>query len=74
MLTFKYEPLILSLEPKTSYEEKDRENNNGAWPSCTKTSKEEPRDLRGGKDSPKREVGDETYALEQTLEPIKYVV
>ncbi len=30
MLTFKYEPLILSLEPKTSYEEKDRENNNGA--------------------------------------------
>jgi hypothetical protein len=35
---------------------------------------EEGRIALRGKDSPKREVGDETYALEQTLEPIKYVV
>jgi len=30
MPTFEYEPLVLSLEPKTSYEEENRKNNNCA--------------------------------------------
>jgi hypothetical protein len=56
MPSFEYELLLLSLEPKTSYEEKDRENTDGVRPLGTKTTKEELRDFRGGRDSPKREV------------------
>ncbi len=74
MPTFEYEPLIFSLELKTLDEKKYTGNIDGAWPSGTTTTEEEPWDLRGGRDSPKREVGSKTYALEQTLEPIKSIV
>ncbi len=46
---------------KTSNAENDKWNINGVGPLGTKTS-EEPKDLRGGKDSPKREASGETYA------------
>jgi hypothetical protein len=67
MPTFDYEPLVLSPEPKTLDEEEDKGNIDGARPSSTRTSKEELRDLRRGKDSFKREVGGKTYALEHIL-------
>ncbi len=55
MLSFKYEPLVLFLEPETSNEEKDRGDTNGARPSCIKVL-EERGNIRGWKDSPKREA------------------
>jgi len=55
MPSFEYEPLVLFLELKTLDEEEDRRDTNGARPSSTRIE-EETRDLRGGKDSPKREV------------------
>ncbi len=55
MPSFEYEPLILSLEPKTSNVERDKRDTNGVGPSGTRVE-EEPWDLRGGKDSPEREV------------------
>jgi hypothetical protein len=67
VLTFEYEPLILSPELETLYEENNKGNIDGVGPLSTKTLEEEPRDFKGGKDSPKREVGGETYALKQTL-------
>ncbi len=48
---FKYEPLVLILEPKTSDEEKERWKTNGARPSKIRTTEEEPTYLKGGKDS-----------------------
>ncbi len=39
-----------------------------------KCNKIQPGDLKGGKYSPKKEVGGETYELEQTLEPIQFIV
>ncbi len=62
MPTFRYEPLLLSLKPKTLDEEKDKGNTDSAWPSNTKTTNEELRDLKGGKDSSKRKNGGKTYA------------
>jgi hypothetical protein len=46
----------------------------GVRPSSTRTIEEELGDLKGGKDSPKKEVGGKTYVSEQILEPIKFVV
>jgi hypothetical protein len=46
MLSFKYEPLVLFLEPETSNEEKDRGDTNGARPSCIKVL-EERGNIRG---------------------------
>jgi hypothetical protein len=40
MPSFEYEPLVLFLEPKTSYEEKDRGDTNGARPSSAKVAKQ----------------------------------
>jgi len=60
MSAFDYEPLILSQEPKTSDEEEDGGNNDGVGPLRIRTKKEELGHLKGGKDSPKREVGDKT--------------
>ncbi len=54
MPSFEYEPLVLSPEPETLDEEEDRRDTNGARP-CT-IVEEEPRNLRGRKDSPKREA------------------
>jgi len=64
MLTFEYELLILFSKLEISDEQEDRRNIGGVRPLGTKTLKEEPKDLRGGKDSLEREVGGETYALE----------
>ncbi len=60
MPSFEYEPLVLSPKPKTLDEEENKRDIGGAWPLGTKVVKE-PRDLRGGKDSPEKE------AIEQTL-------
>jgi hypothetical protein len=51
--SFKYEPLILSLELETSNEE-DKGDIDGVRPLGTKIL-EELGNLRGGKDNPKRE-------------------
>ncbi len=56
MPSFEYEPLVLSLEPKTSYEEKDKGNIDGVRPLGTKIIEEESGDLKGRKDSLKREA------------------
>jgi hypothetical protein len=40
MPSFKYEPLVLSPEPKTSYEEEDKGDTNGVRPSSTRIAEE----------------------------------
>jgi hypothetical protein len=40
MPLFEYEPLVLSLEPKTSNEEKNKEDLGGVGPSSTRVTKE----------------------------------
>jgi hypothetical protein len=60
MLPFEYELLILSLEPKTSNEEENKGDIDGVGPSSIRVPKE-PRDLRGGKDSPKREDAQQIF-------------
>ncbi len=74
MPSFEYEPFVLSQEPETSNEEEDKRNIDGVGPSSTRIIEEEPGDLRGGKDRPKKEANGKTYASKQTLEPIKFVV
>jgi hypothetical protein len=59
MPSFEYEPLILSLELETLDEEEDRGDIHGVGPLGTKVA-EEPRDLRGGKDSLEKEVAKQT--------------
>jgi hypothetical protein len=54
MPSFEYEPIVLFLELETSNDEEDRRDTKGARPFGTGVQ-EEPRDFRGGKDSPKRE-------------------
>jgi hypothetical protein len=61
MPSFEYEPLILSPKPKTSYEEENKRNIDGVGPSCTRTIEGEPRNLKGRKDSLKREASGKTY-------------
>jgi hypothetical protein len=55
MPLFEYEPLVFSLELETLDEEEDRDDTNEVGPSSIKVV-EEPRNLRGGKDSPKKEA------------------
>ncbi len=57
MPSFEYEPLVLSLEPKTSNKEKDRGNIDRARPLGIKAT-EEPGHLKGGKDSHEREAAE----------------
>jgi len=38
-----------------------------------KCNKIQPRDFKGGRDSPKRDVGGETFELKRTLEPIEFI-
>ncbi len=71
--SFQYEPLVLSLELETSNEEEDIGNIDGVGPLGTKKKKEEPRNLKGGKDNVQREVGGMTYASKQTPEPIESI-
>jgi hypothetical protein len=47
---------------------------NGAGPSTTRTLEEERGDFIGGKESLNRKVTGKTYASEQILEPIEFVV
>jgi hypothetical protein len=63
MQTFEYEPLVFSPKPRTSYEEEDRGNTNGARPSSTKTIEKELGDFKGGKDNPKKAVANETNKI-----------
>jgi len=58
------------LKPKTSNEEKDKGNINGAGPSSTKIIEEELEDFKRGKDNPKREVIGKTIISEQNLEQV----
>jgi hypothetical protein len=67
MTLFEYEPLVVSLEPKISNEEKDIGDTNGVGPLGTKVVKQ-PRDFRGGKDSLEREV------VEHTLKQVIYIL
>jgi hypothetical protein len=48
---FKYEPMVLIPELKTSNEEKERGKTNGAGPSKIRTTEEEPTYLKGGRDN-----------------------
>jgi hypothetical protein len=52
---------------------KDKGNTNGVGPSSTKIVKEEPKDLRRGENSPKREVVSKINTLEQIPKQVKYV-
>ncbi len=63
MPTFEYEPLVLSLEPKTSNEEENKGDIDGVGPSSIRTTKEEPVDLRGGKESSNREAISKTCII-----------
>ncbi len=63
ILSFQYEPLVISLELETLDEEEDKGNTHGAGPSSTWTKEEEPRDFRGRKDSPQKEASGMTCAL-----------
>ncbi len=72
--SFQYEPLVLPPKLKTSNEEEERGNNDGAKPSGIRIKEEEPAYLRGRKDSSQREVGGMTYASEQTLQPIESIL
>ncbi len=74
MPSFEYEPLIIFPKPKTSNEEEDKGNTDGAGPSSTKTTKQELGNLKGRKDSPKREVIGKTYTLKQTLKQVEFVL
>jgi hypothetical protein len=53
LTSFEYESLILSLKPQIWDEEKDRGDIDGVKPSSTWVL-EDPRDFKGGKDSPER--------------------
>jgi hypothetical protein len=53
MPSFEYEPLVLPPKRETSNEEEDRGDTYGVGPSNIKVV-EEPRNLKGRKDSPKR--------------------
>jgi hypothetical protein len=55
MPSFEYEPLVKFPKLETLDEEKNKRDTNGAGPLSTRIE-EEPRDLKEGKDSPKREV------------------
>jgi hypothetical protein len=65
--SLEYEPLVLSLELRTSNEEENKGDIDGVGPSCIRIVEEEQRDLIGGMDTPKREATSKTYTLKQTL-------
>jgi hypothetical protein len=74
MPTFECEPLVLFPELEILDEEEDRGDIGVAGPSTIRTPEEELGDLRRGKESPNSEVVGKTYASEQILEPIEFVV
>ncbi len=60
MPSFEYEPLVLYPELETLDEEENKGDIDGVGPSSIRVPKE-PRDLRGGKDSPKREDAQQIF-------------
>ncbi len=65
--SFQYEFIILTLEPDASNEEEKKGHTNGARPLEIIIAKEEPTNLRGGKDGFQREAGGMKYVSEQNL-------
>ncbi len=65
--SFQYEPLILTLKPKSSNEEEERGHTDGARPSRTRIEEEEPANLRGGRDSLQRKASGMKYASKHVL-------
>jgi len=65
MPSFEYEPLVLSPKPKTSNEEENKGDIDGVGRLGIRVL-EEPRNLKGGKNSPKKED------IEQILEQIEF--
>jgi hypothetical protein len=53
---------------------KKKGNINGVGPLGIRTEEGESTNLKGGKDNPQREVSGMTYASEETLEPIKFIL
>ncbi len=72
--SFQYEPLVLTPKLKTSYEEENKGNTNGARPSNTRIKKEELVDFRGGRDISQREDRGMTCASKETLKPIEFIL
>jgi hypothetical protein len=70
---FQYEPLVLTLESKTLDEEEERGQTNGVGPSKTRTIKEEPVDLKGGRDSSQKEAKGMKNVSKQILKPLEYI-
>jgi len=70
---FQYEPLILIPKSKTSNEEEERGQTNGVGPSKTRTIKEEPIDLKRGRDSSQKEVGGMKNVSKHSLKPLKSI-
>jgi len=66
MPSFEYESLVLFLELKILDEEEDREDTDGVGTSNTKVV-EELGDLKGRKDSPKREAIKQTLTILQKI-------
>jgi len=70
---FQYEPLVLTLESKTLDEEEERGQTDGVGPSKTRTIKEEPVDLKGGRDSSQKEAKGMKNVSKQILKPLEYI-
>ncbi len=66
MPLFEYEPLVLFPEPKTSNEEEDKGDIDGARPLGTRVV-EELGNRRGGKDNLEREVAEQTLKQEEFI-------
>jgi hypothetical protein len=64
---FQYEALVFTPKSKTSDEEEERGQIDGVGPSKTRTIKEEPVDLKGGRDSSQKEARGMKNVLKQNL-------
>ncbi len=71
--SFQYEPLVLTLELETSYEEEERGNTDGVGPLVQKQNKRNQQTLEEERIVPHRQACGMTYALKQTLKLIKFV-
>ncbi len=56
ILLFQYQLLVLTPKLETSNEEKKKEQIDGAKPTEIKTTKQEPIDLKGGRDNSRKET------------------
>ncbi len=71
--SFQYEPLVMTLEPKTSYEEEKRGQTNGVGPSKIKTIQQELGDLIRGRGSSHKKAKDMKYVSKHSLEPLESI-